>query len=98
MATQVFQDGWQAVRHNVRFWRDTLVFVGGAEAFHTLSHVWLGFGGMLPMSVPVFPSVSVTLTPELNAFAVIVNGLITAGALYWAHRLKEHASEPVAQR
>jgi hypothetical protein len=88
MATQVFQDKFQEVRHNVRFWRDTLIFVGGAEAFHTLSHVWVALGGMLPMTVPVFPSVEVTLTPALNTFAIIANGLITAGALFWAHRLK----------
>jgi hypothetical protein len=64
--------------------RDAFVFLAGAEAFHTLSHVWLGLSGMLPMEIQ-FPSI--TLTPGLNLFAIVVNVLITAGLLYWAKRL-----------
>jgi hypothetical protein len=88
MATHVLQDRFHAITGNVRFARDTLLFLGGAEALHTLSHVWMALGGMLPMTVPVFPSVAVTLTEGVNLFAIFANGLITAGLLYGAHRLK----------
>lgn len=66
--------------------RDGLIFLAGAEAFHTLTHVWIGMSGMLPMTVAGLPSF--TLTPGLNLLAVAVNGLIMAGLLYWAYRLK----------
>lgn len=88
MATHLPQERYQAMAHNARLWRDTLIFLGGAGVLHTVSHLWMAFAGMLPITVPVFPSVAVTLTPGLNLFAIVFNGLIAAGLLYWAHCLK----------
>jgi hypothetical protein len=65
------------------FARDALVFLAGAEAFHTLSHVWLGLSGMLPMEISFPP---MTITPGLNLFAIVANALITVGLLYGARR------------
>jgi hypothetical protein len=61
-----------------------VVFLAGAEAFHTLSHVWLGLSGMLPMEISFPP---MTITPGLNLFAIVVNALITVGLLYGASRI-----------
>jgi hypothetical protein len=56
----------------------------GAAAFHTLSHVWFGLSGMLPMEISFPP---MTVTPGLNLFAIVVNGLVTVGLLYGVRRL-----------
>jgi hypothetical protein len=82
---QVFEERVQRMRTKGSLVRDTLVFFAGAEACHTLAHVWLGLSGMLPMEVPLFPSI--TVTQGLNIFAIVVNALITAGLLYGAKRL-----------
>lgn len=63
--------------------RDTFVFLAGAEAFHTFSHIWLGLSGMLPMEIR---SPSITVTHGLNVFAIIVNAIITTGLLFGATR------------
>ncbi len=67
--------------------RDVLVFLGGAETFHTLSHAWLAMSGMLPMDVA--GPVSFTITQQVNVIALVVNALITVGLLYWAKQLKK---------
>ncbi len=51
-----------------------MVFFAGAEAFHTLTHVWLGLSGMLPAEISFPP---MTITQGLNLFAIVVNALIT---------------------
>jgi hypothetical protein len=91
MATQVVHEEVQVVEQRVRgtgatrsLARDALVFFAGAAAFHTLSHVWLGLSGMLPMEISFPP---MTVTPGLNLFAIVVNGLVTVGLLYGVRRL-----------
>jgi hypothetical protein len=91
MVTQVIKEELQVVEERVRgipakrsLARDALVFLAGAEACHTLSHVWLALSGMLPMEIQ-FPSM--TITQGLNVFAIVVNALVTAGLLYGAKRL-----------
>ena len=64
--------------------RDSLVFLAGAQAFHTLSHVYLGFSGMLPVEMH-YPSI--TVTQEMNVMAIVINGLITVGLLYAVRRV-----------
>lgn len=93
MVAQVVHEEVQIVEERVRgirgtgsLARDALVFFAGAEAFHTLSHVWLGLSGMLPMELQ-FPSI--TITQDLNVFAIVVNALITVGLLYGARRLTQ---------
>jgi hypothetical protein len=91
MVTQFVHEEVQVVEERVRglsttrsLARDALVFFAGAEGFHTLSHVWLGLSGMLPMEI-LFPPM--TITPGLNLFAIVVNSLVTVGLLYGASRL-----------
>jgi hypothetical protein len=93
MVSQTMNERWQTVQQRVSglrvaegFGRDTLVFLAGAEAFHTLTHVWWGLSGMLPMEIPFPP---ITMTAGLNAFAIVINGLIMAGLLYWATRFRK---------
>lgn len=66
--------------------RDTIVFLAGAEAFHTLSHIVLAYPGFLPIRVK-----GITVTKRLNAAAIFANVAATAGLLYWASRLATHS-------
>jgi hypothetical protein len=91
MVAQVVQEEVKIVEERVRglrttssLARDVLLFFAGAEAFHTLSHVWLGLSGMLPMEIQ-FPSI--TITQNLNVIAIVVNALVTVVLLYGAKRL-----------
>ncbi len=81
---QIVEQQLQGVSAKRSLARDALVFFAGAEAFHTLSHVWLGLSGMLPMEI-AFPTM--TVTPGINLFAIVINALITVGLLYGARRL-----------
>ncbi|HVU85758.1 MAG TPA: hypothetical protein VHD36_00435 [Pirellulales bacterium] len=92
MATQTMFHRFHMAGSNTRWQRDTLIFVGGAETLHTLSHLWLAFSGMLPMTFPLTAASAITLTPGLNVFATIVNAVIAGVCLYGAHRLKRHDS------
>ena len=67
--------------------RDTVVFLAGAIAFHTVSHIWLGMSDLLPMSVPLMPSF--TITQSINGVIIVGSAFVTVGLLYWAHRLKK---------
>ena len=96
MVTQVVHEEVQIVEQRIagakvsnRFLPDALVFFAGVVAFHTLSHVWLGLSGMLPMEIK-FPSM--TVTHNLNLVAIAVNALITVGLLYGANRLTKKDS------
>ena len=64
--------------------RDIVLILAGAEAFHTLSHMWLGTSGVLPLQVKM---PHMTVTARLNIAAVIVNALVTVGLFWWALRL-----------
>lgn len=93
MVAQVIKEEVQIIEERVgeipakgRLAKDVLVFFAGAEAFHTLSHIWLGLSGMLPMEIR-FPSI--TITQGLNVFAILVNALVTAGLLYGAKRVSK---------
>lgn len=63
--------------------RDFIIFLAGAEAFHTFSHILLAYMVKMPMETNW-----VVLTPNLNYWAIIINGLITIGLLWYAKRLK----------
>ena len=63
--------------------REVVIFFAGVEAFHTFAHLEWSISGQLPIRVFGF-----TLTPGRNAWAIVVNALITAALLLWARRLK----------
>lgn len=89
MSTQLFEESMEVFEERfelprpVNRTRDAVVFLAGAEACHTLMHAWIAVSGLLPITLPLL-----TLTPGLNAFAIVANGLITAGLVYWARRLE----------
>lgn len=63
--------------------RDTVIFLAGAETFHTLTHVIINFTHTLPIKV-----FSITWTSQLNLMAIGINAVITVGLLWWASKLK----------
>lgn len=63
--------------------RDIVIFIAGAEFFHTLSHIILPYFITLPLDIKFF-----TFTSTINLLAVMVNAIITLLLLWWAYRLK----------
>ena len=66
--------------------KEVIIFFAGAEAFHTFGHLMLEISGLLPLHPSWLPF---ALTPQLNAFAIAVNALITIGLLYWASKVRK---------
>lgn len=62
--------------------RDVVIFVAGAEFFHTLSHIFLAYGVQLPLSTKWM-----VLTSRFNMWAILINAIITLLLLLWAKRL-----------
>ncbi len=63
--------------------REIIIFFAGAEAFHTLVHIFFSFAVQLPIQV-----FTISLTPQLNMFAIVLNLIITIGLIWWANSLK----------
>lgn len=61
----------------MRSFRDWVVFLTGAQAFHTLSHIIIAFSVNLPLATKY-----VTLTSTMNSWAIAINALITV-VLFW---------------
>ena len=64
--------------------RDILVFFFGFEVAHTIAHGVLSFTGLLPLRFAWL-----TITENLNVWAIVVNAVISAGLLLWLLRLHE---------
>jgi hypothetical protein len=62
--------------------REAIIFVAGAEFFHTLSHVFINFYVTLPIMTKFFE-----LTTSMNHMAILVNGVITVLLIIWAMKL-----------
>lgn len=63
--------------------RDVVVFLAGAEFFHTISHIFFGYFVRLPIDMKVM-----VLTPTLNLWATIINAAITIFLLWFSTKLK----------
>jgi hypothetical protein len=63
--------------------RDTVIFIAGAEFFHTISHIVIKYFVALPLQIN-----TMVMTTHMNNWAIIVNGIITILLLWWAARLK----------
>lgn len=63
--------------------KNVLIFLAGAEFFHTLSHILLPFFVELPLETKV-----IYLTSTLNVWAIIINAIITLVLLLWANKVK----------
>lgn len=62
--------------------RDFIIFLAGAEFFHTLSHIIMIFFVNLPLNIKFM-----TLTPTINLWAIVINAIITIALLWWATKL-----------
>lgn len=62
--------------------KDIVIFFAGAEAFHTLSHIFLAYAVKFPLDLNF-----TVLTATMNLWAIVINGLITIALLWWASRL-----------
>ena len=63
--------------------RDVVIFLAGAEFFHTLSHIILPYFITLPLNMNFM-----MFTPSLNTWAIAINAIITIALLWWASRIK----------
>lgn len=64
--------------------RDVVIFIAGAEFFHTLSHIALPFFIAFPLDLGFMQFTSTT-----NYWAIAINAVITIGLLWWACKLKK---------
>ncbi len=62
--------------------KEIVIFFAGAEAFHTISHLVIGYTHILPTKVW-----GITWDQKLNRIAIIANAVITAALLLYATRL-----------
>lgn len=63
--------------------KNILIFLAGAQFFHTLSHIVLPYFVKLPLETNV-----VSLTPSLNMWAIIINAVITVVLLWCATKVR----------
>jgi hypothetical protein len=66
--------------------RDAIIFLAGAQTFHTISHIFLMFSNTLPIS-----AFGITITPEINYAATIFNAVTAAALVWWAMRIPKEA-------
>lgn len=59
--------------------RDVVIFLAGAQTFHTVSHLWLRFAGVLPLRLAVPP---LLWTAKRNDGAIVINAVVMV-LLYW---------------
>lgn len=62
--------------------RDVIIFLAGAEFFHTISHIILPFFVALPIHTNI-----IELTYTVNYVAILINAIITLLLLWWATKL-----------
>lgn len=62
--------------------RDVIIFLAGAQAFHTISHIAIGYLHILPIKI-----FGINWTQQLNLFAIIINAVITILLLWWVSKL-----------
>jgi hypothetical protein len=62
--------------------RDVIIFIAGAEFFHTISHIILPFFISLPLHTNI-----IEVTPTVNLVAILINTIITLLLLWWAKKL-----------
>jgi hypothetical protein len=67
--------------------RDAIIFLAGALAFHTLTHLALMYSRLLP-----FKMYGIPVTVGLNNFAVLFGTIGTIALLWWADKLSKEKS------
>jgi hypothetical protein len=64
--------------------KEIFIFLAGAEAFHTLCHLYISMAVNLPIQLG-----SIILTRQTNTYAIIINAAATIGLLWWAKKEKQ---------
>lgn len=59
--------------------KEIIIFLAGAEAFHTLSHIFFAVSGTLPVKFW-----GIKWDQQRNLWAIVINAAITVGLLWWA--------------
>lgn len=62
--------------------RDVVIFLAGAEFFHTISHIIMPHFFNFPIDVKFM-----VMTAAMNNYAIGINAVITVLLLWWACRL-----------
>lgn len=70
--------------------RNVIIFLAGAEFFHTLSHIFYYYFAPLPLDLKI-----IVLTPTLNIWGIVINAVITIALLWWAIKLKTRANHNI---
>lgn len=69
--------------------RDVVIFLAGAEFFHTLIHIMLPFILNFPVQGRLME-----ITSGVNNWAIVINVLLTILLLWWARRLSRKSECP----
>lgn len=64
--------------------KETLIFLAGAAAAHTLTHLVLRFADVLPLTV-----FGHEITQTNNMYCIAISAIIAVGLLYYAKGLKK---------
>lgn len=62
--------------------RDVVIFLAGAEFFHTIGHIVMPYFINFPIEMSF-----VVFTATMNNYAIIGNAVVTVLLLWWAKRL-----------
>ena len=62
--------------------RTLIIFLAGAEFFHTFIHIFFYYFVSLPLDLKF-----IVLTPTLNNWGIIINAFITIVLIWWARKL-----------
>ena len=72
--------------------RDVLIFLAGAEFFHTLAHIMMPYFVNFPMDMNF-----VVMTTTMNNYAIVINAVLTVFLLWWAGRVCKCACKCVCK-
>lgn len=64
--------------------RNILIFLAGAQFFHTLYHIFLAYINSFPLNLKV-----IVITSTFNTAAIVINSVTTVALLWWASRLSK---------
>lgn len=65
--------------------RDIVIFLAGAAAFHTISHIALPY----MVNLPLHSNWGIIITATMNNWTIVISGLITLALLWLASRLNK---------
>ena len=59
--------------------RNILIFLAGAQFFHTLDHIFLAYINSFPLNLKI-----IVITSTFNTAAIVINSVTTVALLWWA--------------